>query len=113
MTRLFVFCVEAEVVRTRHDPLPPDCGGAFVNVYLAAPDIRTALDWAEESLSRDHYRLHHLEAAFLIDLGEYVKDPEAEGEPEYEDLLELLDRGGVWYGLFHCYPPEDAPERLH
>ena len=40
---LLLFCVEVEVGRTPSDPLPADCGGAFVNVYLAAPDIRTAL----------------------------------------------------------------------
>ena len=110
---LLLFCVEVEVGRTPSDPLPADCGGAFVTVYLAAPDIRTALDWAEECLSRDNYRVHSLEAVFNLDLGEYIRDPEAEGEPEYEDLLGLLDQGGAWYGTFHCYPPDEAPQRLH
>ena len=108
-----LFCVEVEVVKGPHDPLPADCGGAFVNVYLAAADIRAALDDAEASLHRNHYRVHSLEAAFTVDLGEYMKDPEAEGEPEYDDLLALLDNGDIWYGTFHCYPPEEAPQRLH
>lgn len=116
MSVLSVFCIEVEVLRSRHDSLPAECGGAFVNVYLAAADIRSALDLAETSLSDDGYRVHSLEAAFTVDLGEYLKDPEdpnAQGEPEYEDLLQLLDDGSVWYGTFHCYPPDEAPERLH
>ncbi|MES9818026.1 MAG: hypothetical protein ABW155_15375 [Candidatus Thiodiazotropha sp.] len=34
-------------------------------------------------------------------------DEEEDGYPMKADLLNLVDNGGIWYGPFHCYPPEE------
>jgi len=87
-------------------PLPTRCGGAFVNVYLSADNVRQAIDLAEESFLNDLYKPVETTSVYQLESDEYEKEYYEEGDPSKEDLLNLHKTGGVWYCAFHTYPPE-------
>ena len=88
--------------------LPTDCAGAFVNVYLRAKNIKEAIDATEQEFLSDFYTPVETYAAVKLDLDEYDYETEEEGYPNNEDLSNLLKTGGIWYGPFNCYPPEES-----
>ncbi len=88
--------------------LPLDCAGAFVNVYLSSVNIIEAIKSAEAELLGDCYNPFNTHAAYELDLGELDYDTEEEGYPDNQDLMNLQANGGIWYGPFHCYPPEET-----
>lgn len=87
--------------------LPPNCAGAFVNVYLGADSIVEAINMAEAELLRDYYRPIDTAAALELNLDETNYDMAEQGYPGNKDLMNLQANGGVWYGPFFCYLPED------
>ncbi len=87
--------------------LPAEYGGAFVSVYVGAEDIRTAIDSVEKQLLEDRYTPTWTSAAFALDLEETDYDTDEKGYPGNDDLAQLKETGEIWYGPFHCYPPED------
>ncbi len=106
-----LYCIEVELGRIADDPLPDDCGGAFVNVYVAAPHIRWAIDLAENQLLADGYHIIDILAALSIDLAEYEPGDADDGQPSTQELADLSDNGEVLYSAFHLYPPQEA--QLH
>lgn len=96
--------------------LPEDCGGAWVDVYLAADTIKSAIDAAEHALLEDRYRPVATLEAFTLDLEHYTDYDEAEEAdhiPTADELLQLWETGGVWYSAFFTFPPEEARGRTH
>ena len=71
--------------------------GAFVAVAVIAPDIRNALDRAENALIDDGYQIRLIE-------GIQIYDSDEEWDDEFEYIIsEALKTGQVVYGKFHCY----------
>lgn len=87
--------------------LPSDCAGAFVNVYLSSPNIIEAIKSVEAELLQDCYKPVNTYAVFELDLEDTDYDTDEEGYPGSEDLMNLHKNGGIWYGSFNCYPPEE------
>ena len=106
-----LYCIEVELGRRADDPLPDDCGGAFVNVYVAEPPIRWAIDLAENQLLADGYHILDILAALSIDLAEYEPGDADDGQPSTQALADLSHNGEVLYSTFHLYPPQEA--QLH
>lgn len=106
--RKSLYRVEVEVVPMEGAQLPPDCAGAFVNVFLSAPNIVEAIQSVEAELIQDCYKPVNTYAAFELDLEGTDYDSDEEGYPGNEELMNLQINGGIWYGPFNCYPPEDA-----
>lgn len=106
----YIFRIGVEVSPMEGTQLPADCGGACVNVYLAADDIRIAIDEAESELLNDCYKpIHTYQAeSYELDEDELNLETDEEGAPSEEDLRNLQINGGVWYGCFHTYPPEKS-----
>ncbi len=86
--------------------LPADCAGAFVSVYLGSTNIIEAIKSAEDELLQDRYRPLNTHGAFELDLEEL--DHYEEELPSNDELLNLRNNGGIWYGPFNCYPPEES-----
>ncbi|GAA6170308.1 hypothetical protein [Sessilibacter corallicola] len=86
--------------------LPSDCAGAFVNVFLCSPNMVEAIKLVEAELLQDCYKPVNTYAAFELNLNDTDYDTDEEGYPDNEDLMNLHRNGGIWYGPFHCYPPE-------
>ena len=84
--------------------LPSDCAGAFVNVYVGDNDIRTAMNRVESDLVTDYYRPIELYEAYKLDLEDVDYSTDEEGYPSNDDLVQLRESGGRWYGPFNCYP---------
>ena len=85
----------------------PDCGGAFVNVYVGTDDIRTAIDKVETQLLEDRYKPVCTYDAYALDIDETDYDTDEEGYPGNDDLRQIKETGEIWYGPFNLYPPED------
>jgi hypothetical protein len=102
----YIFRVGVEVTQMEGTQLPSECGGACVNVYLGADDIRDAIDLAECELLSDCYKPIYTYEAYELDLEDTDYNTDEEGEPGNDDLLNLQKNGGIWYGCFHTYPPE-------
>jgi len=102
-----LYRIEVEVEPMQGTTLPPDCAGAYVNVYLAAVNIIEAIKSVESELLSDLYMPINTYGAFELDLEETDYDTDEEGCPGNKDLLNLKLNGGIWYGPFHLYPPED------
>ncbi len=103
-----LYRIEVEVEPMEGSQLPPDCAGAFVNVYLAAPNIIEAIRAVESELLEDLYRPVSTYGANELDLGETDFDTDEEGYPGNQDLINLQNNGGIWYGPFNCFPPEES-----
>jgi hypothetical protein len=103
----YIFRVNVEVTHMEGSLLPEYCAGAFVNVYLAADNIREAVDMAEKELLDDLYKPVETTSAYQIDKEDYDKEYEEEGDPKSNDLENIHKNGGVWYAAFHTYPPDE------
>lgn len=105
-----VYQVEIEVGHMEGTQLPKDCGGGFVNVYIAADSLVEAVKESEAHLLSDCYKPIDTVAAYAIDLDDCEENglgvEESEDEPSLDVLLKLKDNDGVRYGAFHLYPKE-------
>ena len=101
-----VYRITVEVTGMEGSQLPEDCGGAFVNVYVSATNIKSAIDSAEDFLLRDLYRPIQTTSANQLEDYAFEGEYYEEGDPTNEDLMALKNSGGVWYAAFHTYPPE-------
>lgn len=99
--------IQVEVKPLEGTQLPSDVAGTYVNIYLGAHDIKQAVKIAETELLSNFYKPITTYAAFEIDIDDEGSKEEVEGYPLKADLLDLLKNGGIWYGPFHYYPPED------
>lgn len=88
--------------------LPDDWGGAFVNVYISAPNIIEAVRETESLLYSDLYKPINTHAAYELDLEETDFDTDEEGYPGNQDLENIKINGGFWYGPFHGFPLEES-----
>lgn len=102
-----VYRIEVEVEPMAGTQLPSDCAGAFVNVYLGSQNIIKAIKSVEAELLQDCYNPVNTFGAFELDLEGTDYDTDEKGYPGNEDLENLKTNGNIWYGPFHCYPPED------
>ncbi|WP_369157937.1 hypothetical protein [Candidatus Thiodiazotropha sp. LNASS1] len=103
----YVFRVGVQVEPMEGTQLPEDCAGAYVNVYLGADEIREAIERVEIELLNDCYMPVLTYEAYQLDLEERDYDTDEEGYPGNADLIHLQENGGIWYGPFNLYPPED------
>ena len=88
--------------------LPDEWAGAFVNVYVGASNIKTAIEIAESSLTEDMYKPIDVSAAWEIEIDEPLAENTDDSDeiPSQSELSDLARDGGVLYGAFHGYPPE-------
>ena len=88
--------------------LPETCGGACVHVFLRAEDIPHAVEFAENELLADKYMPASTYEAIELEFEEFDNEPEDDGYPAGDDLEDILNNGGVWYGPFSLYPPNEG-----
>ena len=87
--------------------LPDDWAGAYVNVFIGASSIIEAITAVESQLYNDCYKPTNTYAAFELDLDEEDVNNGEEGYPNNQELLNLKENGGYWYGPFYGFPPEE------
>ncbi|MEH6911327.1 MAG: hypothetical protein V7459_12130 [Oceanicoccus sp.] len=102
----YVFRVNVQVEPMQGSQLPDDCAGAYVDVYIGASNIREAIDDVESELLADCYKPKRTCSAVEIDLDSPDLEADAESAPTIEEFLHIQDSGEIFYGEFHCYPPE-------
>lgn len=107
-----VFRIGVHVRPMEGTQLPPDVGGAFVNIYIGIDDIRKAIDIAEGTLLEDCYKPFRVYEAYEIDIEDFEGDVEEneEGYPTLRELEEIRGNNGFWYGPFNTYPLEEENE---
>jgi hypothetical protein len=104
----YVFRVGVQVEPMIGTQLPDDCAGAYVNVYVGSNCIRSAIDLCEEQLLVDCYKPIYTYEAYELELEDIDYDgEEAEGYPNNKELEGILQNGGLRYGPFNCFPPEE------
>jgi hypothetical protein len=99
--------IQVEVKSLEGTRLPSDVAGTYVNIYLGAHNIKEAIEIAETELLSDFYKPIGIHHAFEIDMDDERIEKEVEGYPLKADLMNLLNNGGIWYGPFHYYSPDD------
>ena len=103
-----VYRIQIEVLPMEGTSLPSDWSGAFVNVYVGANDIVEAIKSAEEQLLTDLYRPDNTYAAYEIDLESLDEDNQNDEEDDISsENIKNLITGGILYGAFHGFPPEE------
>jgi hypothetical protein len=99
MTEIFVVQVEASPDGVIH--LANEFGGAYINVYTTALNIRDAIDIAEKEVVEAGWRIERVVSAALNSVIDFEGDES--GLQYYEQAL--LDGTVV---VVHIFPPEHA-----
>ena len=88
--------------------LPSDWAGAFVNVYVSANNIIEAIKLAEDQLLLDYYKPDNTYSASEIDIDSLHEDDcnDEDDGISVENIKNLNLSGGILYGAFHGFPPE-------
>ncbi len=100
-----VYRVSVEVLPMKGTTLPSDWTGAFVNVYIGAPNIIEAIKETEALLLSDSYKPDNTYSAYEIDierLDEFENSDDDDGI-SIENIKSLKTNGGVMYGTFHGF----------
>jgi hypothetical protein len=104
--QLFLVTLEAE-------PEPDseefgELGGAFVNCWMDADDLRTAEQRAMELVQEDGWRPVRFESWEIVTRATYADDKPAEGSPDYQELIDQAFAEGAAIVFFTW--PADAEE---
>lgn len=102
----YVFRVDVEVGPMTGSELPAEWAGAFVSVYIGADHIGVAVREVEASLMKDLYKTLHISSAYDLIIDDMDYDTDEEGYPGNEELKNIRDTGGIFYGPFNGYIPE-------
>jgi hypothetical protein len=89
--------------------LPSDWAGAFVNVYVGANNIIEAIKTAEMQLLADLYKPDNTYSAYEIDMDRLEENNFNDNDDDgvsVENIRGLNEGGGLLYGAFHGFPPE-------
>ena len=83
--------------------LPLDWIGAFVNVYIDAPNIIEAIMTTEATLLSDHYKPDNTYSSYKIDIEglDEFENSDDNDEISTETIKSLKIDGGIRYGPFH------------
>jgi len=105
---MHVYRIQVEVLPMEGTSLPSDWSGAFVNVYVGATNIITAIKSAESQLYADFYKPDNTYAAYEIDMNNLDMHESNDDEDgiSTENIRNLSAGGGILYGAFHGFPPE-------
>ena len=100
-----VYKVSVEVLPMKGTTLPPDWIGAFVNVYIDAPNIIEAIMTTEATLLSDYYKPDNTYSAYKIDIDglDEFKGSDDNDEISTENIKSLKMDGGIVYGAFHGF----------
>jgi len=98
-----VYRVSVEVLPMEGTTLPPDWIGAFVNVYIGAPNIIKAIKETEASLLSDSYKPDNTYSAYEIDVDSLDKFESNDDEISIKNIKGLKIDGGIMYGAFHGF----------
>ncbi len=102
---MLVYRVSVEVLPMEGTTLPSDWTGAFVNVYIGAPNIIEAIKTTETSLLSDCYKPENTYSANEIDiegLDEFESNDDDDGV-SIENIKSLKTNTGIIYGAFHGF----------
>ena len=97
-----IYKVSVEVLPMKGTTLPADWIGAFVNVYIDAPNIIEAIMTTEATLLSDYYKPDNTYSAYKIDIDEFENSDEND-EISTENIKSLKMDGGIIYGAFHGF----------
>ena len=101
-----VYRIQVEVLPMEDTSLPSDWAGAFVNVYVGAKNIVDAIKTAEQQLHTDLYKPDNTYSAYEIDMDSLHDNLDDDDGISIDNMKNLNLQGGVLYGAFHGFPPE-------
>lgn len=108
-----IYRITMNVTRMKDSPLPKDCLGACVGVYVRSSTVGDAICAAKMSLRSDRFFPKAVLEAHPIDFDYELKHrgEVLDGEPDLLELEHLMEEGGALYGVFRLYSSMEDPAR--